>query len=299
MGPGQLTGEVYICVYISLSISLSISPSLPLSPPAFPPQSLSSPHLPHTTSSRALLRCHIGQELLGQKKSMHINAFRLLTDELSRDLRCIADKEGAEARLAADSERNYMGKRYTVEGFLDRIVGLVVEVVKRHEKRAAAEYTDDGAFKGMVQEMLDARAMAEILLRLYLEDHSRGIYMRMWTSLREAHRELIAFRTRAMAGLKGEARRAAAERLCVMRGYAVRGVGEVNDAGEDPLVCAAADGTVGAAGVALLLEAGATTGGEALVAAAKHGQREAVEVLIGSGVHVDSRAKEVIRHESS
>ena len=119
-----------------------------------------------------------------------------------------------------------------------------------------------------------------------------------WTSLREAHRQLVAFRTRAMAGLEGEARRAAAERLCVLRGYAARGVGEVNDAGEDPLVRAAADGAVGAAGVALLLAAGAKTGGEALVAAAKHGQREAVAGLIGSGVAVDSRGKEVMPRES-
>jgi hypothetical protein len=236
------------------------------------------------------------QELLGQKKSMHINAFRLLADELSRDLRRIAAEECAEARLATDGERNDGDEPYTIEGFLRRIEALVAEVVERHEVRAAHRYTDDGEFKGMVQEMLDARTMAESLLRLYLEDPSCGISWGMRISLREAHRQLIAFRMRAMTWLEGGARRVMAERLCVLRGYAVRGVGEINDAGEDPLVRAAADGAVGLAGVALLLEAGAKTGGEALVAAAKHGQRAAVAGLIGCGVAVNSRAEEVMSH---
>jgi hypothetical protein len=235
------------------------------------------------------------QELLGQKKDMHINAFRLLIDELSRDLRRIADEEGAEARLATDSERTWSrGQKHSVHGFLQRIVGLAEEVLGRHEGWKAEEYTDDGAFKGLVQEMLDTRAMAESLLRLYLEDRSRGIHWRMTrTSLLEAHRELIAFRMRVMAGLEGEARCVAAERLCMLRGYAARAVGEANDAGEDALVRAAADGTAGASGVALLLAAGAATGGEALVAAAKHGQREAVAALIACGVDVDSREAKV------
>ena len=228
---------------------------------------------------------------------MHVNAFRLLMDELSRDLRRIADEEQAEARLASDGGRMYGD--YSVQGFLQRIVELAEEVLGRHEGRKAEDYTDDGTFKGLVQEMLDTRAMAESLLRLYLEDRSRGINHRMTrTSLLEAHRELIAFRTRMMGGLEGEARRAAAERLCVLRGYAARAVREASGAGEDALVRAAADGTAGAAGVALLVAAGAATGGEALVAAAKHGQREAVEGLLGSGVAVDSRAEEVMPRES-
>jgi hypothetical protein len=230
------------------------------------------------------------QELLAQKKSMHLNAFGLLIGELSRDLRRIADEEGAEARLASDGQRIF--EDCTMEGFLQRIAELVKEVLSRHEGLAAEDYTDDGTFKGLVQEMLETRAMAESLLRLYLEDHSCGIYsMIQYMSLREAHRGLIAFRTRTMAGLEGGARRAAAERLCVLLGYAARDVAEVNEAGEDALVRAAADGAVGAAGVALLLAAGAGTGGEALVAAAKHGQREIVAALIECNIDVDSHSQ--------
>ena len=222
---------------------------------------------------------------------MHLNAFHLLIGELSRDLRRIADEKGAEARLASDGQRTW--ESVSVEGFLQHIEGLANEVLSRHEKLAAEDYTDDGKFKGLVQEMLEARAMAESLLRLYLEDSSRGICVMMRTeiSLREAHRGLIAFRTRTMAGLEGEARRAEAETLCVLRGYAAREVGEVNEAGEDALVRAAADGAVGAAGVQLLLAAGARTGGNALVAAATHGQREIVAALIERSIDVHSRDK--------
>jgi hypothetical protein len=234
------------------------------------------------------------QELVGRKRDMHLAAFRFLADETARDLRRIAQEGHAEARLARDREQGIQGKRYTIELLISRIVELVEEVRGRHEGLAAEDYTDDGAFRRLVHEMMEARAMAESLLRLYLEDRSRGIDWRMTrTSLREAHRELIAFRTQEMAGLAGEARRAAAEQLCVLRGYAAERIGETNAAGEDPLICAAADGTAGAEGVALLLAAGAATGGEALVAAALYGQREAAAALLDAGIDVDSRAEKV------
>ena len=144
--------------------------------------------------------------------------------------------------------------------------------------------------------MMDALTWGMSLLRLYLEDTSRGIMWRTTkTSLLEAHRALIAHRTRALEKLEGEARRVAAEQLCVLRGYAAAGVGEVNAAGEDTMVRAAADGSVGAAGVALLLAAGVTTGSEALVAAATHGQLETAAALVDNVVPVDSRSDKVRR----
>ena len=147
-----------------------------------------------------------------------------------------------------------------------------------------------------MQEMMETGTWGESLFLLYLEDLSRGIWWRTTrTSLREAHRALIAFCTRAMAGLEGEARRAAAGRLCVLRGYAAGAVGEADADGEDALVRAAADGAVGAAGVRLLMDAGAASGGKALVAAVTHGQREAAAGLIDNGVKVDSRAKKVMQ----
>ena len=96
-----------------------------------------------------------------------------------------------------------------------------------------------------------------------------------------------------MGALEGRALQAAAERLCVLRGYATAGIGEQNEAGEDPLVRLAADGALGAASAALLLAAGAATGGEALVTAALNGHYEGVAALIDAKVDVDSRARKV------
>ncbi len=75
------------------------------------------------------------QELVGQKKSLHLSAFRFLVEELGRDLRRIADEEGAEARLARDPDRLY-GGRHTIAKLLERIVGLVREVLRRWTRRA-------------------------------------------------------------------------------------------------------------------------------------------------------------------
>jgi hypothetical protein len=72
------------------------------------------------------------------------------------------------------------------------------------------------------------------------------------------------------------------------------GIEDADRAGETPLVRAAADGVVGPAGLALLIEAGADMAdGKALCAAAEHGQREAVEALIGAKAAVDTVAVEV------
>jgi hypothetical protein len=226
---------------------------------------------------------------------MHLAAFAFLSDELERVLRDISKAEGAEVRLAGDGERYDEGGPYTIELLIGHIVQLFREVLARHEERAEQDYANDRVYKGLVQEMMDARTWAESLFRLYLEDTSRGIWWRMnRTSLREGHRELVAFRTRALQGLEGKARLAAAEQLCLLRGFAAEHVSEANDAGEDALVCAAADGAAGASAVELLLAAGAVTGGEALVAAATHGQSEALAALLGAGVDVNSRAQKVL-----
>jgi hypothetical protein len=56
------------------------------------------------------------EELLGQKKSMHVTAFRhFVHGELPHDLRRIADGGGAEARCAADLRTEKDGRVYSVQ----------------------------------------------------------------------------------------------------------------------------------------------------------------------------------------
>ena len=110
-------------------------------------------------------------------------------------------------------------------------------------------------------------------------------------SLRDARRELMGFLTRALEGLERDAQQVVAGRLCVLRGFATGSVAEKDAENEDALVRAAADGTAGAAGIGLMLKAGAATGGLALWKAARYGQSEAVAALIDHGIKVDFRAK--------
>ena len=247
---------------------------------------------------RVRLNCNLKlrscDEIVAQKKTMHLSAFRFLIHELSFCLRNIAQEERAEDRVARDPSR-HDGGVWTVEILLVHIMDLAKEVLERHVQRPALDYTDDRVFKGLVHEMIETRSMAESLFRSYLEDSSQYISLILRNgSLLEGHRQLIALRMRALRALVGEEeRRVAAERLSVLRGFVTKYIRETNDAGEDPLVRIAADGTVSQATVQLLLAAGAATGGEALVAAATHGHLDAVAVLVSAGVCLDYRSKKV------
>jgi hypothetical protein len=162
----------------------------------------------------------------------------------------------------------------------------VKDVADRHEAAPAEDYVDDGKFKRLVYEMLDARAAAVSSLLLYLEDESQFIQFSEALPLREAHRSLIAYRERALLSLPvgGEARRAQVENVCTMQGLVLSSALEVDEAGEGPLERAAADGSVGPARVELLLAAGvsAVDWSKALPAAAKHGRVDAAVALIGA-----------------
>ena len=247
----------------------------------------------------ANLKARTCDEIVAQKKTTHLAAFRFLISELAHRLHSIAAEEAAEDRVAEDPSR--LSCKGTVEELIKHIVGLADEVLARQEQLPAMDYTNDRLFKGLVHDMLDTRAMAESTLRIYLEDRSQ--YIREYlqppnstpagVSLLEGHRRLVAWRARALGALEGAERRAASERLCVLRGLVTERVGETNAAGEDPLVRAAADGAVGTAGVALLLAAGAASGVRALAAAARHGHRDSVAGLLAAGIGVDSRAERV------
>ena len=181
-----------------------------------------------------------------------------------------------------------------MEGLVQRSLDRVKEVLASHEATAAEKFTNDATYKALVTEMLDTGAMAVSSLRLYLEDPSRAIYYIMDMQLLDAHRALAALRARAMLALEGAARRGAALRLCKLKGLVVERIDETSLAGETPLVRAVADGA-GPSAIALLIEAGARLwDGEALGAAAEHGQREAVAALIGAKAPVNSVAVEVL-----
>jgi hypothetical protein len=242
------------------------------------------------------LKAGTTDDLVEQKKRSHLASFHFLISDLGPALRHLAEEGKADERLSRDSVRVHQGVTHTVDGLLQRVLSQVKEVLAEHETTPAEAYTDDTKYKALVTDMLDSGAKAASVFRLYLEDPSRQIYWMMRTTLVNAHRALAAFRARAMQPLEGEVRRAAALRLCQQKGLVMERVDEASRAGESPLVHAVADGTVGPAALALLIEAGAgVVDGKALHAAAEHGQWEAVAALLGAKAAVDCVAVEVRR----
>jgi hypothetical protein len=74
------------------------------------------------------------EEFLGQKKQMHVSAFRHLAfDELPHDLRRIADEGNASQRFEVDLCKERDGQVYTVEGLIKAIVDDVKKTFRRHE----------------------------------------------------------------------------------------------------------------------------------------------------------------------
>ncbi len=74
------------------------------------------------------------EEFLGQKKQMHVTAFRhLVFDELPHDLHRIAEEGNAAARLEVDLRKESEGRVYTVDDFIKAIADDVKKTLRRHE----------------------------------------------------------------------------------------------------------------------------------------------------------------------
>ena len=91
------------------------------------------------------------QELVGRKKTIHLDCFDIRLDALERKLVAAAEEDRAKARHAADSERNYSGGPYTLRRLIDRIMSLAREVRERHAARPPEDYADEATFKQLVQ----------------------------------------------------------------------------------------------------------------------------------------------------
>ena len=91
------------------------------------------------------------QELVGRKKTIHLDCFDIRLDALERKLVAAAEEDRAKARHAADSERDFPGGPYTLRLLIDRIMSLSRDVRARHAARPAEDYADEATFKRLVQ----------------------------------------------------------------------------------------------------------------------------------------------------
>jgi hypothetical protein len=141
---------------------------------------------------------------------------------------------------------------FTPATLASQIVEQCEEIVKRHEAADVAEYVDDGAFRSLVSEMLDAKAWASEKAQLWMQDQSQYIrFLEAW-SLRDCHRMWQAFLRRRIAHIQtinpvpGSTEIAELScKLLLSRGLVrgVTGIGAMKNAdGESVLVQAGGDG---------------------------------------------------------
>ena len=191
------------------------------------------------------------EELVDQKKIMHLTAFNYLVHEIENEL---AEAAGgingrAERRLACDKTRE---ANHTVTGFISKIVEQCRDVESRHKAVSSHLYVKDQVFRGLVLEMIDVKLMAVSKMREWLENTSYSFIRFRWgAALRTAHRRYIAYLEKELRQTEGDAdpgqgddegRKAASLQLCQCMGLMVDSVDEVNELGETRLMCSAAEG---------------------------------------------------------
>ena len=80
----------------------------------------------------ANLKSQTVEELRGQKKAMHLAAFRYSLAETARDLHHLAHEQGAAQRLLCDTYKVLDGATYTVDDLLEKISRECKAVLARH-----------------------------------------------------------------------------------------------------------------------------------------------------------------------
>ncbi len=226
-----------------------------------------------------------------QKKDLHISVFKHAVDELHRELRTVAEERGAQERLNRDWARVKDGKERTVEELLVKLEDGVIAVIQAHERTPPEDYLQEGRYRRMVVEMLDARMHALGALSFYLEDPSYDVSAMMVYSNEDLYRDYLSFLRRTLPAT-GNERAKVAERICRVAGLVESRADELDRTGRTTLMVAAASGA-GVETIELLVAAGANVnaavtgqfpsearaGWTALMYAAAAGNETVVEAL--------------------
>jgi len=242
------------------------------------------------------------EELEGRRKMLHLANLDHSRADCERAI--AAHGSSVSAELTASILRQY-----------DVLAG-------RHHAMEAGAYNTDEASRAVVTELLDAKAFAQDLLDLSVENSRHAFLNEAYVNqmpLRVAHRVMVErHHQRLDVGVSPQcdgmgriviedglsrlhARvvlREAALHLCRTRGVVGAGEGALeqrNEVGETPLLQAAADGQV--LSVALLLRAGANLhaidtaqGDMAHMWAANSGHADCLGVLLAAGARVEDRS---------
>ena len=194
------------------------------------------------------------EEIVAQKKVMHLAAFNHLLHEIEIELDSVTIAHNADLRLSNDKSKE---GNHTVAGFVNRIVEQCKDVLSKHAAVNESEYVKDSIFRGLVLEMLDVKLMATSKLREWLENESYSFIRFRWHApLRTAHRRWVAFLEKRLKQEGGERRQREYLELCRFMGLITDSVHEKNELEESRIMCAAAEGR-GMRILKLLVDAGA------------------------------------------
>jgi hypothetical protein len=234
------------------------------------------------------LKTETVDELKEKKKRLHLVSARAMVEEVRYELGEWAKSAEAAARLQKDTTRN-QGGAFTAATLAAAVVKQCEDVVKRHEVATLEEYVDDGTFRALVGEMLDAKAWAKEKKELWMFDMSRNIcFLQDKFSLRECHRLWQAYLRRQIDfAICGSSERALSSLKLLISRSLVKGAakGELNEDGEDAIVQAGGDGWA-ARDIIALAAAGADVGAtdrdgrNSIWNAAQFGEKDSIAALL-------------------
>jgi ankyrin repeat protein len=242
------------------------------------------------------LKARTTDEILGQKREMHLTSFRYFIDEITRDLEKLEEKADARLKNEFTNLRRKGGdSTHTIKQYFESIVRDCYKVYEEHERLDPSHYMNDVSFRGAVIAMLEVKTHALSKVNLYLEDESLLLEYDEDVPLREAHRRYISFLERTLHKVNSDFElQEKVVRLCRIKGLLEKDVQETNDLGEGIIMKAASEG-LNSHDITLLTLAGADInvmdrgGKTALHRASFFGHVDAIEAFLELNIDPNSR----------
>jgi hypothetical protein len=178
------------------------------------------------------------EELVEEKKRLHINTFKYVMDQLEKQLLDLAQSEDAIIRAARDQR----AWEVSCDDLVTAIMQDCLAVVSLHSSREAEDYLDDGTYRAMVEESLAVKEMGRYKFLLWLEGSETAEEIKS-RGLLSCHRKWNVMQERKLRLLTGDMHVRMALELCRSNGLLRSNDLEERDvSGETPLLKAAADG---------------------------------------------------------
>ena len=187
----------------------------------------------------ANLKTLLIEELIGQKKDIHMTGLKYMMGELDNWVTELMSTEKAKARYKMDRWTGGI----TLKDFAQGIIDEAQQLATRQSSLDPKDFTDSEVFQRLVIETLDMQKMAKSKALLWLNDDSRQLSRTHTMRIREAFRYFDLYNEMYLTQeAKADEIPVAALALCKSKGLVHQHVNEQNDLGECPIITAAAVG---------------------------------------------------------